>query len=321
MEHDLRDIREAYDVSLDTVEQETRMPPDILRRFEGGKLMGDTHYNEVYLKNLLKSYAKALGISHQEVEKAFGATKENRYDGSLRRLYLEGEAPDITPAVPSPGPAPAVAALTNAPKKARPVEPEVSRPNEYLPKQRVQSAKAAASTAKPIEKSWGLIIAGTVIGVVAIGAILWYLFRGTMPEAEPVERPVAVDTTRATAPTDSTGIAANATPQNIPPAPQLASPIAVTVVATDQPLEDFKMQVDDDARRPYWINLGAEQTFQGSQQVIVWGEGGEGNYDNAKLRLQGLEWTPREGQVYRIDRQRGQALLDSLHRAQFNGAG
>ena len=319
MEFDLRDIREAYHVPLETVEKETRMPPDILRRFEAGKLVGDDHYNEVYLKNLLKSYSEALGISHQEVVSAFEATKSGGYDGSLRRLYLEGEAPDIETAITGKGPAPAVAALAGKPSKPRAEpEPELMRPNEHFPKKRVQSAKAAASTAKPIEKSWGLIIAGTVVGVVAIGAILWYLFRGTEPEPEPVERPVAVDTTTAT---DTASVAAAQPQSDIPPAPQFTTPIVVTVVATDEPLEDFKMQVDDDARRPYWLNPGTEQTFEGSQQVIVWGEGGEGNYDNAKLRLQGLEWSPREGQIYRINQQRGQALLDSLHRAQFNGAG
>lgn len=318
MEYDLRDIRSEYNVALGTVEQETRMPPDILRRFEAGQLVGDAHYNEVYLKNLLKSYSKALGISHQEVVKAFEQTKAGTYDGSLRRLYLEGDAPDIEPATPNEGLAPAVAALAQDKREPEP-EPEVARPNEYFPKERVKSAKAAASTAKPIEKSWGLIIAGTVVGVLLIGGILWYLFSGADPEPEAVDRPVAVDTTSATA-SDSVAVAAQA-PQSIPPAPQLGSTIAVTVVATDEPLEDFKMQVDDDARRPYWLNPGVEQTFEGSDRVIVWGEGGEGNYDNARLRLQGLEWAPREGVIYRIDRARGQALLDSLHRAQYNGAG
>lgn len=320
MEHDLRDIREAYDVALGTVEQETRMPPDILRRFEAGQLVGDAHYNEVYLKNLLKSYAKALGISHQEVVKAFEATKAGTYDGNLRRLYLEGEAPDIEPAKPNEGPAPAVAALADAKSEPEP-EPDVAKPNEYFPKERVKSPKAAASTAKPIEKSWGLIIAGTVVGVLVIGGILWYLFSGSEPEIEPVEQPIAADTSSATV-----GDTAAQQTRDIPPAPQLSTPIALTVVAVEEPLRELRVQVDDEARTPYWLEPGTEQTFTGQEQVIIWGELGQGesgggSYEDARLRLQGLEWAPREGVIYRIDRARGQAILDSLHRAQYNGAG
>lgn len=184
-----------------------------------------------------------------------------------------------------------------------------------MQKHRVQSTSAAS---QPIEKSWGLIIGAMIVALVAIGLVLWFLFREPGPQPERVEAPPpAADTTTASQVTDSV---AAAPVEQIPPAPQLQMPIRVTVIATDEPLEDYKVQVDDDARRPYWINPGTDQTFEGNQRVIISGEAGEGDYDNSKLRLQGLEWTPRQGQTYRIDQQRGQALLDSLHRAQFSGA-
>ena len=324
MEFDLRAIREAHGVTLETVEHETRMPPDILRRFEVGKLVGDPHYNEVYLRNLLKSYAQALGISYPEVEKAYAATKAGHYDGSLRRLYLEptsGEsAPEPAPRAAKP--APAVAALAAAPEPpARAVPPAPARPNEHFPKQRVKSAKAAASTAKPIESSWGLIIAGTVIGVVAIGAILWFLFREPGPEPEPVAQSVAADTSEAVAASDT----AAAEPQVLSPAPQFQTPIQLTIRAAAEPLEEFRVTVDDDPRTPYWMEPGTEQAFTGQSRITVWGElgvgeSGGGRYDGARLRLQGFEWTPADGEVVRIDQARGQALLDSLHRAQQGGA-
>ena len=330
--HDLRAIREARNVSLDDVQRETRMPGDILRRFEAGELVNDQHYNEVYLRNLLRSYAQALGISPQEVSTAYEAAKAGTYDGALRRRYVEGKkasapsetpppvsaaptAPKSAPTQTPKGTAPAVAALSTPPPK----QPEAkksapARSSESLPKHRVQSASAAS---QPIEKSWGLIIGGTIAALAVIGFILWYLFRGTGPEPEIAELPPApVDTTTAPAETQPE---ASVPVQQVPPGPQLQTPIRVTVIAVDEPLEDYKVQVDDDARRPYWLNPGTDQTFEGSNQVIIWGEAGEGDYDGSKLRLQGLEWSPREGTIYRIDRQRGQALLDSLHRAQFSG--
>lgn len=325
MEHDLRAIRDAYNVSLDTVEHETRMPPDILRRFEAAKLVGDPHYNEVYLRNLLKSYAKALGISQQEVEKAYEATKAGQYDGSLRRLYLEGEdTAAIEP--PSEGVAPAVAALGTEPKKpAKPAKapappPEPSRPNEHFPKQRVKSAKASSSSAKPIETSWGLIIAGTVVGVLAIGAVLWFLFRDDTPQPEQTAQPVAADTTQA-APGADTVAASEAPAEDIPPAPQLGSPIAVTVIAQGGALQGLRVTEAPDVRRPYWLEQGQEQTFESEEEIVLWGQGEDptGLSSAVRLRLQGIEWDPADGQVLRIDRARGQALLDSLHRAQYEG--
>ncbi len=316
IEHDLRAIRDARGVSLETLQRETRMPGDILRRFEAGELVGDAQYNEVYLRNLVKAYAQALGLPLQQVVEAYDRAKAGSYDGSLRRTHLDGDAPQAAPppkAPPKPAPsgtAPAVAALSQPAPKKDPASPVSERTAGHLPKRRVQTAKAAASTATPIEKSWGVIIGGTAAAVLVIGAVLWFLLRDPGPEPELAELPPApADTAQAAAPADT----ARAAP---PPsnAPRFQTPINVTVVAAEEPLEDFKVQVDDDLRRPYWLNPGADQTFTGQQRVIVSGEGGTGNYDGASLRLQGVEWTPREGQVFRISAQNGQAFLDSLAR-------
>ena len=331
--HDLRAIREARKVSLDDVQRETRMPSDILRRFEAGELVNDPHYNEVYLRNLLRSYAQALGISPQEVSNAYEKAKKGDYDGELRRRYVEGKTepappkpaapepprPETPPASKSGGTAPAVAALSTPPKKA-PVEKKAapSRPSEPLPKHRVQSATAAS---QPIEKSWGLIIGGTVVALVAIGLVLWLLFREPGPEPEVVEAPPPVaDTTAAEQASDTV---AAAPVQQVQPGPRLQTPIQVTVIASGGSLQGFRVTEGDDARRPYWLEEGNEQTFQSDDQVTIWGEGSDESYgipSNMRLRLQGIEWDPQDGQVLRIDQQRGQALLDSLSRVRASGA-
>lgn len=328
MEHDLRAIREARDVSLDAFQRDTRMPGDILRRFEAGELVGDSSYNEVYLRNLLKAYAQALDLSPSEVGKAFDQTKAGTYDGSLRQLYLDGKQDAPAPTSPSPKPppkpapspsgtAPAVAALSEPPKKKETVPPVAERTADHMPKRRVQTAKAAASTASPIEKSWGVIIGGTLAAVIVIGAVLWFLLRDPNPEPELVEAPPApADTAQTAAPVD-TAAAAAPTPAD---APTFQTPIQLTVTATDEPLENFRVQVDDDVRRPHWVEPGQSTSFTAQQRIAVWGEleqgaTGGGQYDGAVLRLQGIEWTPPDGQVVRINAARGQAILDSLARA------
>jgi hypothetical protein len=357
--HDLRAIREARNVSLDDVQRETRMPSDILRRFEDGELVNDPHYNEVYLRNLLKSYAQALGLSPQEVSAAYEKAKAGDYDGELRRRHIEGktgpaesqrrapaeprsepapaspekkpappekrEAPDqkAAPPVKKPAPAaggtaPAVAALSSPPKPPAEKKPDAARTSDPLPKRRVQSATAAS---QPIEKSWGLIIGGTLAALVVIGGILWFLFRGTGPEPEVVQGPPPAADTSAV-PEDDSLATAQQPAQQIPPGPQLQTPIQVTVIASGGSLQGFRVTEGSDARRPYWLEEGSEQTFQSDEQVTIWGEGTDESYaitSNMRLRLQGIEWDPQDGQVLRIDRQRGQALLDSLHRAQFSG--
>ena len=346
--HDLRAIREERGVSLDDVQQDTRMPADILGRFESGELIGDQHYNEVYLRNLLKSYAQALGISAQEVLSAYDQAKAGAYDGALRRRFLAGEAkpeaeqkPASQPSPDAPNEsankdesaddesspkrprtsasgdkAPAVAALSSPRKEKEPraEQTEPSRSSPTRPKRRVASASAAS---KPIEKSWGLITASVVGALVVIALILWFLFRDPGPEPELAEVPAPADTTAEAAPSDT----AEATPEPVETsaAPQFQTPIRLSVVANEEPLENFRVRVDDDVRRPYWLNPGVDTTFVGQEEVVVWGElgldeTGGGDYDGATLRLQGLEWTPTDGRIVRINQQTGQALLDSLNR-------
>jgi hypothetical protein len=208
-----------------------------------------------------------------------------------------------------------VAALSKPPPEKKPEKKPAERPSESLPKRRVSSATAAA---KPIEKSWGLIIGGTVAALLVIGLILWFLFRDSSPEPEVAEVPVVEDTTDAAteAPADT---AATAAPPQPSSAPQFQTPIQLTVVAGENPLENFRVQVDDDARRPYWVEPGQTESFTAQQRIAVWGEldagaSGGGDYDGARLRLQGIEWAPQDGQVVRINAQRGQAVLDSLSR-------
>lgn len=338
-EHDLRDIREARGVPLEDVQQQTRIPVDILRRFEAGDLTGDAHYNEVYLRALLRSYAQAVQISPQEALKAYEAARDSTYAGALRQQYL-GEAPperrrpaprppapEPPPAAPSrppaaSGTAPAVAALAQAREPEPPPAEEsvIGRPNEHFPKRRVRTAAEATAGSTPLETSWGLVIGGGLLGVLVIAGVLWLLFRGEGPEPEVTARPVAADTAQA-APTAQAE--QEAAPADIPPAPRLALPIRVTVIARDGPLGGaggFRVTQAPDVRRPYWLEEGIEQTFESAEEVVLWGEGSGESFGipaNTRLRMQGFEWDPPDGQVLRINPQTGQALLDSLHAAQY----
>jgi hypothetical protein len=132
-ERDLREIREARGVSLSEVQQETRIPLDVLDRFESGHLVGDRHYNEVYLRNLLKAYGAAIGLPPSAVVEQFEAAKAGTYSGQLREHLGEGAAKAKQTAAPQP-PAPDAAADDNAESEEaeRPASRQEEAPPERL---------------------------------------------------------------------------------------------------------------------------------------------------------------------------------------------
>jgi hypothetical protein len=60
------------------------------------------------------------------------------------------------------------------------------------------------------------------------------------------------------------------------------------------------------------VEEGQSVEFESPTAVVLWGEAAEGLDGGATLELQGMRWTPTDGQVLRIDAESGQRLLDSL---------
>lgn len=351
-ERDLREIREARGVALSEVQLATRIPLDVLDRFESGHLVSDPHYNEVYLRNLLKAYGTAIGLSPTAVLQHFEAAKAGTYAGQLRAHLggeLRGTKPAITPETPPAevgGPAPdprrtpqptraeqaaaeeptpfdpprapppAVAAL----RRAEP--PSAAAPaSRAEPKARVRGRQSVTSSTSGIDSAWALIVGGTLIATLLIGGALWLMLRPDRPEVEPGE-PVAV----AAEEPEHDAEAPPAEDLRIAGAPQLQLPIQVTVIAAGGPVggaDGFRVTEAPDVRRPYWIEHGEERTFTSDSLIILWGvgpTGADGIPPGVRLRLQGYTWDPPAGQTLRLDRRRAQAILDSLHRVQARRA-
>jgi hypothetical protein len=348
LEADLRASREAAGVSIEQIQQETRIPADVIQRFEAGRLLTDSAFNVVYLKAFLRAYAGAVGVTPNRVLAAYEAVQAGTYRGELNPAgpavaaeVAEAAAPG--PSAPEPVPAgpepeegataapergmaaapslaekaPAVAALSRAPEppaRPRPVE----APNEHFPKRRVAPAATLAAP-RAFDRAWGTIIVATLGFVAVVAVVLWLLFRDATPEPE--TEVVAADTTGAA---DTAAVGAD-TAAVAPPAtsgPPLALPISVTVLAGGDGLQNFRVTELPNARLGHWVEPGTERSFQSSEGVILWGEGAEG-LDPAEvtLRWQGFRWSPPEGQVLHITAQNGQRLLDSLQAAGIARAG
>jgi len=406
LEARLRAAREARGLSLTDVQQETRIPADVLQRLEDGRLLGDASFSPVYLRALLKAYAGAVGMRQEEVMDAFDpgsrrlvadppravavgtspptppdpvaearpvgarrpapggakeapaeaapverapagkaparavpAEKSQRGDAAEKAVADSGPAAREDPAAPSApapsardaparpeGPAPApeasVPAATSDEAVPAPAGPSVSAPAvsalaagrgvgtpgsaATAGKRRVMSA-AQARTPRAFDRSWGLIIGGTVALALVFAGMLYLLFRDRTPAPAARPRAVAADTAQVP---DTTVAEAPAPPA--PAGPTLATPIRVTVTAGAGGLQNFRVTAEPSARLGHWIEEGASMTFESPTAVVLWGEAAEGLDDGAVIELQGLRWTPADGRVLRIDPQAGQRLLDSL---------
>ncbi len=324
-EDDLRLVREAQSRTLSQVQQETRIPVDVLKRFEDGLLVGDPTYNEVYLRAFLRSYARAVGLPQGEVVEAYGRSLNGAYRGELHPDYDPATAPPVAPLPPlsdleTPG------LLESAPGSAAPAVPavpppapriEVPRPTVPAPVEALRTdlppivpppivgARVARpgvrGARRPYDKNWASILGLFAAVVAALALAVYFLVFRTADEPD---EPLAA-TDGAAAQIDSAGVGAAAG------GPQFQLPISVTVSAAGDGLQSFRVSVDGD-RGPYWINAGTSQTYTADSSLVLWGEGTGAFFTDATVEVQGLRWTPPDGRPVTIDRARGQRLLDSL---------
>lgn len=316
-EDDLRLVRESQSRTLAQVQQETRIPVDVLRRFEDGHLVGDPTYNEVYLRAFLRSYARAVGLPQGGVVEAYTRSLSGAYRGELHPDYDPAKAPPVAPLPPlsdleTPArdlldattgsaaqdvPAPAARIEVPRPTVSAPVEALRADLPPIIPPPVVGSRVARAGVQgarRPYDKNWASILGLFAAVVAALALALYFLVFRTSDE--PDEPLTATD--GAAAQIGSAG------------GPQLQLPLAVTVSAAGDGLQSFRVSVDGD-RGPHWINAGATQAFTADSSLVLWGEDA-GVFTDATVEIQGLRWTPADGRPVTIDRAGGQRLLDSL---------
>ncbi len=327
---DLRAARDVRGTTLDQIQQQTRIPVDVLKRFEDGLLLQDDAYNDVYLRAFVKSYAKAVGLSPGDAVAAFDLHRAGRYDGRLNPDYdpatappppspepatPDGTAPAVRAAVPAPRlDTPASAPVASASVPGRSAAPAVEALRQSTPvAPSMPAAVANTRVARPavpgarrsFDKNWGTILALFGGFIVVLGGLLWLLvFRDA--DAPESDAPRAADGSEVAI--DSSGTGAGAAGSG----PRLQLPIRVTVAAGGDGLQSFRVTADGGDRRPYWVNSGAQQVFEADSSLVLWGEGDELSFAEATLELQGQRWAPPSGRPVRIDAARGQALLDSL---------
>jgi hypothetical protein len=91
---DMKALREARGVSLDAIRQDTRLAEGILDEFESTGLTTNEMFNRVYLRSLVISYAKVVGLDQSVCLAALEAALAGVYDGELAVVAQEDGGDD-----------------------------------------------------------------------------------------------------------------------------------------------------------------------------------------------------------------------------------
>ncbi|NBB86058.1 MAG: hypothetical protein GVY12_07560 [Bacteroidetes bacterium] len=199
--------------------------------------------------------------------------------------------PDSTPAEVSTANAQAPAATHGAPR----TKGAVRATNEKQP-----------APVRP-RSVWPLVVGGAVV-VAALILLIVALQSDTAPEPTP-PAPAEVTPTdtiaEAAAPSGSDG--ATDTQDEASDTPQLGDTLTVEVVAAYDRVDPIRIRIDDDLRRPYWIEEGESRSFSAVDQIIL-----ENQLENIELRLDGVpvptDERDAEGRIV-ITRERAERLL------------
>ncbi len=298
--HDLRRIREKRRRSLQAVHNETKIALELLQHFERTALYDHERYNPVYLRSFARTYASALGIDPAQVLEALELAQEGLYRNQLAVQYL-GEAP-----LPEEGGTMPEEITAITPERPAEVEEEASRTSETpaLP------LSVGPGGLERLERRSQWRIGGVIVLLLAvvIGFLWWWLRPLPAPEPLPLPSPavVPVDTGRAVLVPETTTAVASALRW------VLGDTIIASVIAAFDKVDPIRIRVDNDLRRPYWIEQGDTLQLSFTQRIIL-----EEQLNDIQLLLDGHPYpTDRrdlQGRLV-ITREGLQAYLDSLAR-------
>ena len=322
---DVRRIREARGVTLEAIQDATKIPPDLLHQFEEDALFTHRMFNKVYLRSLARSYAELIEVERDDIIAALDAALQGSYGNELAQKYL-GDAP-VAPVeesdeeAPEPEPTGEEDLAPTSDETVAPIAPgeEVDSegqeaeaavgdtsdpagqpstvsteapPPDQGSEQREPAAEEEPRPGAVVAEEWAqtnkqpvLPFALGGIAAVLVAALIFFAIQNdwaSAPETEvteQVEDQAPMDTVTEPVPDDPPE------PEPAPSSATLGDTMRVEVIATFDRVDPIRIRVDDDLRRPYWIEEGESRTFSATQQFIL-----ENQLDNIELRLEGYEF-------------------------------
>lgn len=91
--NDLAQIRKKRNLTLEDLQEATKIPKRILRSIEDDSIFGDFEENPTYIRSYIRGYAKAISIDDKQIIRALDKWEVGAYESFL--LEIEGiETPD-----------------------------------------------------------------------------------------------------------------------------------------------------------------------------------------------------------------------------------
>jgi hypothetical protein len=293
---DLKKIREARGITLEDLHDETKIPRGLIESFEDSGLIDHPMFNRVYLRSFVRTYAEVVKVSPDTVLAALDESIEGRYRGKLAVEYL-GAEPPAPPAPVAPAAQPPtetaveveeeIQPVHQAPPAAyvRPIEQqpmletgrETYRAEPRRPVVDVAPARLPSRPPRPVapldddggSRRWIWVAAGAAV-LVVLGILIVSRVWSPAPEQVTTAEPA-----------DTSLIAQTETPPPVQPV-AIGDSMDVAIVAAGGPVQGIRVTVDDDLRRPYWIEEGQSRVFPAAQQIVI-----EEQLDAIQLQLEG----------------------------------
>lgn len=287
---DLASIRKSKNLSLEDVQNAIKIPHDILDSIEDDSIFSDPNRNKTYLRSFVRSYAKLLKISDDDIVQALDEMETGTYTGSILS-EPESNIPETkttkdkeeTPSLEQP-----------QQKTAQTPKKEISnKPENDIPEINWADIGRKFSVADRNTRIWISIIAIiVVIAVVGAGYFLWSDSNSVFEESEPelTEQqtpdedqsiplpPTTADTSATENPVDQNE------PGDIEPLQEqgqtesnqpatLGDTLTVALYAAYGQLEPVRVTSDLNWRtNPFWMEEGESYNFDFSDTLLVRGQ-------------------------------------------------
>lgn len=256
---DLSGLREQQDMSLEELSVRTKVALSTLEEFEQARLLDNPLFNRVYLRSLAKTYAQHVGIPAEVMIQALEEMLADQYAGRLSPDYVEKDedpAEDVQPTEEE--------ALPPSPEPDELVEDEPAA----SPAGDTFTAVMASATTQPGPSSGPgrrfrrraryrpLWIAVALVLVSGVVALVFRLFPGPDALSDGNASDMALgDTAASDAQTAADAI-------------RFGSRIHATVLATEI-VERLQVRIDDDLRRPYWIEQDSAMVYSFEDRIAL----------------------------------------------------
>ncbi len=294
---DLVAVREDRGIAREALHQATKINLSLIEQFEQTALFDHPLFNQVYQRAILLSYARTMRLDEALLSRAFDSAIAGGYRRELAIAFLGlPPLPEVEPPVDSP-PAQAAAPDRSAPprgrdsRRAQPSSASAPSPGRSpaggagvasgdvivfrLEQVALRVGKALndavqqlllainrTSGGRGVILQWGGILATIVIGLTLLIQFIQRPSReggGAANIATLSDAVAGVDTARATE-----------TPTPASSAPiTLSDSLSLVIMAQKNKLDPFRVQVDRDLRRPYWLDQGDTLQFTFADRITV----------------------------------------------------